>query len=112
VQRRLLTARSIPCVPCVVCGSACKRCWEGRLACKACKRSETTCPHRTAVILVNEDAAEVAAEVMATLDESVGLPVTLDVLTLEEILEAVGTPKVAGAAEEVADAAEEQLGGE
>jgi hypothetical protein len=65
-----------------------------------------------AVVLVNEDAAEVAAEVTATLDESVGLPATLDTLTLEEILEAVGTPKVAGAAEEVADAAEEQPEGE
>jgi hypothetical protein len=54
---------------------------------------------------VNEDAAEVAAEVTATLDESVGLLVTLDALMLEEILEAVGTPKVA-------DAAEEQPGGE
>jgi hypothetical protein len=65
-----------------------------------------------AIVLVNEDMAEVVVEVTATLDKSVGLLVMLDVLTLEEILEAVGTPKVAGAAEEVADMAEEQLEGE
>jgi hypothetical protein len=65
-----------------------------------------------AVVLVNEDTVEVAAEVMVMLDESVGLPATLDVLMLEEILEAVGTPKVVGVAEEVADVAEEQPGGE
>jgi hypothetical protein len=60
--------------------------------------------------LVNQDAAEVAVEVMvmldksvgllATLDESVGLLAMLDALTLEEILEAVGTPKVVDTAEE------------
>jgi hypothetical protein len=65
-----------------------------------------------AVVLVNEDMAEVAAEVTVTLDELVGLPAMLDTLTLEEILEAVGTPKVVGAAEEVADMAEEQPEGE
>jgi ferredoxin len=92
--------------------SVCKQHQEGQQGCKACKRAETSCPHCMAVILVNEDTAEVAVEVMVTLDKLVGLPATLDTLTLEEILETVGTPKVAGASEEVADAAEEWLEGE
>jgi hypothetical protein len=56
------------------------------------------CPHRMAIVLVNEDVVEVAVEVMVMLDKSVGLPAMLDTLMLEEILEAVGcdvcSPKV------------------